>query len=172
MQKFHGTSIGTDESGRRQNLIACHTLVDISKTGVISLYRKEIPMFMDDAEQIVRDQRTWERSRNQQRNFETVTQIIGLRAQPINLEIPHKVKVDLAEHKFGTDFTGVQAVWSFTFTVEHTAVFDRDNTSLRALVLDMDNIPCIIKMTETVTIVSPVFRSQGTSSNIYFEKII
>ena len=114
----------------------------------------------------------WDYSRNQQRNFETVTQIIGLRAQPINLEIPHNVKVDLAEHKFGTDFTGVQAVWSFTFTVEHTAVFDRDNTSLRALVLDMDNIPCIIKMTETVTIVSPVFRSQGTSSNIYFEKII
>ena len=169
MQKFHGTSIGTNETSNYQNMISCYTLVDITKTGVISLYRKEIPMFMDDAEQLVRDQSTWERSRNQQRNFETIIQTISLRAQPIYLDVPKKATVDLAVHKFGSEFTGDQAVWSFNFTVEHTAVFDKNDQPLWALNQDMNNIPCIANLRETVDMSSPIFK---VSSNIYFEKLI
>jgi hypothetical protein len=124
---------------------------------------------MDDAEQIVRDQPTWERSRNQQRNFETIIQTISLRAQPIYLEVPKKVTVDLTSYKFGPEFTGNQSVWSFNFTVEHTAVFDKDDQPLWALSQDMNNIPYIANLKETADMSVPVFK---VGANIYFEKLI
>jgi hypothetical protein len=41
--------------------------------------------FEDQAGQPIQDLAAWNRSRNQQRNWETLLQILGLRAQPMDL---------------------------------------------------------------------------------------
>lgn len=168
MSKTHGTVHSASELTGHDNLLTCHTLIDITRTGVVSNFRKEIPLFVDDASQIVRDAASWSRSRNQQRNFETIIQIISLRAQPVFLEPPKKSIVDLAMSKFGLAYTGEHTVWSFRFSVEHASVFDKQKGDLISLLTDMHNVPCITDLTETVNIAQPLFNTQDEYTNIYF----
>ena len=76
------------------------SLVDITPTGVI------------------RDLPGQELERNQQRNWETVLQCIGLRAQPI--EAACRVdELDLKKYEFGSMFEGNHRVWSFEIGRAH-----------------------------------------------------
>jgi len=170
MSKTHGTVNSTSELTSRDRILVCFTLVDITKTGIVSNYRPEIPMFVDDAGQIVRDFDTWNRSRNQQRNFETIIQIIGLRAQPLLLEPPESSVVELNTLRFGVQFRGSHRVWSFRFAVEHSQVFDGAQP-LQSLHDDINQVPCISNLKETCGIETPIFITQGNNANIYFETI-
>lgn len=171
MQETPGPSIGSDEY-RQQNIISCYTLVDISKTGVIRPHQNQVLTLLDEIGQEVRDQRTWERSRNQQRNFETVLQIIGLRTQPMLLDNPSQSVVDLGDYNFGANWNGNHKVWCFKFSVEYVGIFDRDSRDLIALAEDMHHIPCITGLTETASLATPVFVTTGPGTNVYFKKLI
>ena len=59
----------------------CQTLFDITATGVTGHFKTTRVPYVDQAGQEIVDQATWNRSRNQQRNWETLTQILGLRTQ-------------------------------------------------------------------------------------------
>lgn len=155
-----------------QNFITCFSLVDLTKTAVIGSYRAGFTPFVDNANQSVTDMTEWTRSRNQQRNFETVMQIIGLRAQPMLLDTPTQSLNELSDYKFGTDWVGSHQVWSFRFSVEYAFVFDRNEQDLAALLEDMNNIPCIAGLSESVQLPAPVFKTYGASTNVYFEKLI
>jgi len=173
MIKTHG-SAGTLESTEDvQNPIVCYSLIDITKTGIVSNFKPSAPDFIDDANQVIDDEISWSRSRNQQRNFETIIQTIGLKSQITHLQVPIDNLVDLQELGcFGKSFKGKRKVWTFTFAVEHIDVYKKDGESLLLLPADVNLIPCILDLTETAKIKYPIFQSFGNNKNIHFEEIL
>lgn len=136
--------------------IVCRTLFDCSRTGVTGHFRpSEIP-FVDAIGQNVRNQTDWNHSRNQQRNWETVLQIISLRTQPIDITIP--------VHKDG--------VWEFEFKSESPGVFEVYGNSdpLAGLKTDCEGVPMMLNLREQPKL-SPTITTSGQDQNIWFTAI-
>ena len=82
------------------------TQFDCTATGVTGHFRPNTLPFDDREGQTITDQTTWTRSRNQQRNWETILQIIGLYTQA--QDITPTEQADGRWHfEFSTDFDDV-----------------------------------------------------------------
>lgn len=129
------------------------TLVDITATGVI------------------RHTTANEIQRNQQRNWETVLQCIGIKAQPQLLEGPYSSTylIDETTH-FPEIYFGEQRCWFFSFAVEHEDVFLIDNDPVAALDQAFARVPIICGLEETARFMLPIFYPFGAIKNIYFMK--
>lgn len=140
----------------------CLTLVDITKTGAVRHYNKAMS----------EDRNVYSRKRNQHRNWETVIQVINLRAQPIYLTDPVKLdKQDLSKYGFGSNFTGMHTVWEFSFGSEHEGVFDLPGNPGGAFVDAVHHVPIVIKLDETATFTIPAFDStNAVDMNILITK--
>lgn len=123
------------------------TQFDITPTGVKS-YRRHSEL--SDSE--------WNYQRNQQRNFETLLQCIGLRCQPMNIT------------PVTTFYIEDQKVWCFQFEVEQEAVFWKDNDPVGMLKSDCDGVPMIVGLGETYKdgFFHPYLITEGISANISF----
>lgn len=130
------------------------TLVDITKTGVTH-YRSEEEIFL----------------RNQQHNWETLVQILGLRAQPILLEAPTIVEGNLVNFDFGQGYTGKNKIWTFKFGVEHASVYTTPDREFGILEQDFSKVPILVGLDETVSFEDPVFYTTGSNKNIYFKSL-
>ena len=108
----------------------CSTLFDITPTGVTGHYKSSHVPFQDRAGQHIEDEITWTRSRNQQRNWETLTQIISMRTQLFELTNP--------EYK--------NKRWSFEFTVETPGVFGDELNPVRDLIADATGVPMLVNL--------------------------
>jgi hypothetical protein len=136
--------------------IQCRTLFDCTRTGVTGTFRSsEIP-YQDRAGQPVDNQQDWHRSRNQQRNYETLLQIFGLRTQP--QEITQPALID--------------GMWQFSFVSESEGVFDMHNNPdpLAGLLVDCEGVPMVTGLGEPSGIAS-VLTTQGDQQNIWFISI-
>jgi len=169
MSRVHGSATDLQNTNRPETVVSCFTLIDITKTGVVSNYKPNALAFIDDADQEVDNEASWNRSRNQQRNFETIIQTIGLRSQLMFIGTPVTVEIDLADLNFGKEFSGLQKVWNFDFAVEHVDVFTRGDNQLILLEEDLNLVPCILRLTETVNIKNPIYQTLGSNKNIYVE---
>ena len=170
MSRNHGMPHHDYTLGSGLEFFTCITLVDITKTGIVSPYKDNIPAFLDDADNIIADENSWNKSRNKQRNWETIVQIIGIRAQPIMLEEPviHK-DIPLSEYEFGTAYQDIESnIWTFSFSVEHRGVFDHPERPLGALIDDVQGIPILSGLGETVSFPKNVFDTVEETRNIYF----
>jgi hypothetical protein len=76
--------------------------------------------FRDRAGQVIQDTASWNRSRNQQRNWETLTQILGLRTQLFALT------TDPIQDQTGTR-------WMFEFETETDGVYGPEDDPTRVL---------------------------------------
>ena len=76
MERNHGMPHHDYSLGGGLEFFTCYTLVDISKTGVVTNFKKKIPPFLDDDGKIIANEETWTESRNKQRNWETMIQWI------------------------------------------------------------------------------------------------
>ena len=128
--------------------IQCQTLFDITATGVTGHIKPGRMPFHDLAGHRIADAADWNRSRNQQRNWETVTQLIGLRTQVINLTTP--VKID--------------SQWQFEFEVDNENLFSDDRDSLAVLKADCAGVPMLTGLTETPAL-TPLL---AVDTNIWF----
>lgn len=108
-------------------------------------------------------------SRNQQRNWETVIQVLGLRTQLMLLRPPTVTDIDLSTMNFGSAYTGTHRVWEFKFGIEFEAVFASKDRPYGTLENDFVNVPIITGLTETVTIQTPTFIVTGDQTNIFFK---
>jgi hypothetical protein len=128
------------------------TLVDITATGV-TRHRVE-----------------QELERDQQRNWETVLQVIGLRAQPQLIEGPvcREYAID-SSGGFGEMYHGVQKVWLFCFGVESEDVFLYNDDPVGGLDKDFAQVPVVCGLTETARFMLPIFYPYGAIKNIYFK---
>jgi hypothetical protein len=132
---------------------ACQTLFDITATGVTGHYKVTRMPFVDQAGQRIHDQTSWNRSRNQQRNWETLTQILGLRTQLFDMTDP-------VRDKSGTS-------WMFEFETEISGAFGPDSDPTQILRTDAEGVPMILDLDNRSDLV-PVLRTQGPEQNIWF----
>lgn len=129
------------------------SLVDITATGVI------------------RSSDSNELERNQQRNWETVVQCIGLRTQPQHIEGPVELVVDLDFYHFGDFYTGQQKIWTWSWAVEQPGVYDINGDESAGIAQDFEQVPIVTGLTETAKFMLPIFYPYGTIKNIYFTPI-
>ena len=111
--------------------IQCQTLFDITATGVTGHFKPSRMPFTDHNGTKINNEDKWIRARNQQRNWETVTQIISLRTQ-VDFLLPKKTP------------TG----WMFEFEIANDQLFSSDQDPLAILKDDCANVPMILGLNE------------------------
>jgi hypothetical protein len=123
------------------NIVEIRTLVDITATGVGRPYQgSQIEL-------------------NQNRNWTTLNQCIGIRSIIEYNATPTVETIDIKGLGFGSNYKGKHKVWTFRFETDQPDVFG-DEFSL--LIEDMDQIPVIKKLTESVNIDTAVFDTKST----------
>ena len=79
---------------------------DCRPTGVTGHFRTNVLPFVDRADQSITNFESWNSSRNQQRNWETLLQLIGLYTQPQHIS-NIRMKNGRWEFEFETEFDDV-----------------------------------------------------------------
>jgi hypothetical protein len=113
--------------------IQCQTLFDITATGTTGHVKHNRMPYVDNAGTKILDIESWNRSRNQQRNWETITQLISLRTQVDNLQEPLKT----------------QDCWQFEFEVENENLFTNGADRLAVLKTDCQGVPMLTGLDES-----------------------
>jgi hypothetical protein len=108
--------------------IRCTTRFDITATGVTGHCKPSRLPFTDASGQTITSEADWNRARNQQRNLETITQLLSLRTQIDNVTTPV--------------FTDNQ--WSFEFEVESDTIFAQADDPLGTLKEDCYGVPMLL----------------------------
>ena len=134
----------------------CQTLFDITATGITGHFKVTRIPFVDLAGQHIADQSMWNRARNQQRNWETLTQILSLRTQLFDLTNPIK------------DRSGTS--WMFEFETDRDGAFGSDNDPTEILRSDADGVPMLLDLDNRSDLL-PVLRTHGPEQNIWFAPI-
>ena len=132
---------------------SCTTLFDITATGVTGYFKLSRVPFEDRAGNTIQDVADWNRSRNQQRNWETVNQIIGMRTQVLATAPQH---------------TG--SSWSFEFETETPGAYGTDADPVAVLYSDADGVPMLTDLDNNRELASVVVVS-GPGQNIWFSPI-
>ena len=136
--------------------IACHTLFDITQTGILNRVNPSNDNLQD-----------WITRRNTQCNFDTILQVISLRSQPEVTNVPVLITDDISDC-FGFLYSKDDIkVWKFVFEVQHPAVFENGIVPFGALYRDCEGVPMI-----TDHSLCPKFlNTQPELKNIHFEVI-
>ena len=132
---------------------ACQTQFDITATGVTGHCKQSRMPFRDNAGQLIHDTESWNRSRNQQRNWETITQILSLRTQLFDLTDPI------------SDQTGTR--WMFEFETETDGVYGPESDPVSVLRADADGVPMLRELNNSPD-VDTVLITDGPRQNIWF----
>ena len=127
------------------------TLIDITDTGEVRGNSKQ---------------------RDQQRNWETVIQVLSLKTQPIIIEGPDRIdNIDFQKQtgvlkffgEFYKELSGTQSFWAIKFTSEQNEIYSIDQ-----LYEDFEQVPIILGLDETARFMLPLFHSYGALKNIHF----
>jgi hypothetical protein len=116
--------------------IQCQTLFDITATGTTGHIKPSRIPYKDLAGTKITDIGSWNRSRNQQRNWETITQLISLRTQVNEL----------------TDPVAIDSQWRFEFEVENENLFNNGADRLAVLKTDCQGVPMLTGLNESINI--------------------
>lgn len=130
--------------------IECSTLFDITETRVTGHYRPDRLPFVDRSGKTITTEQEWHHSRNQQRNWETLMQILSLRSQ-----------IDAVTHP---DQRGKK--WVFEFSVEHDDIFGTDDSPFSVLESDSLGVPMVSGLSERSKIKSVL----EPNTNIWFKR--
>lgn len=130
------------------------TLFDITATGVTGHYKSSRIPFKDSAGNQIVDEPSWNRSRNQQRNWETITQLLQLRSQIFELSTP-----ELHNDR-----------WHFEFAVEIDQLYLFNNDEFGILKQDCSGVPMITGLNEKHFLTTMLI-VDGAQQNIWFEVI-
>lgn len=107
---------------------------------------------------------------DQYRNWTTLLQCIGLRCIIEYDKDPILERVDIKGLGFGNAYKGKHNVWTFIFRPDRRDVFlDNFNNPIGLLQEDLDSVPVISKLTETLNTDKLVF---NTTDPIYKNTII
>ena len=165
----HGTTLPSYNLTGDLQFITLYTLFDISKTGVLKVYTPDIPAFLDDSDQLVRNKNEWDRSRNQQRNWETIMQLISLRAQPIMLESPVKVaSQNIHQLGMSQQWPAEQTIWVTSFATERAEVYATPDDPVGLLKIESNLVPMIVGLKETVQFETNCLITSGEHKNTIF----
>jgi hypothetical protein len=135
---------------------ACQTLFDITATGTTGHCKTARLPYTDATGQVIRDQVTWNRSRNQQRNWETLQQILSLRTQIMQITLPLP------------DQTGTR--WMFEFETDTAGAFGPDDDATMILRQDAAGVPMLGELNNEPDL-DPFLVTTGPRQNIWFAAV-
>ena len=115
--------------------IRVRTDFDCTPTGITGHFREHSVPFRDRAGQLVTNQATWSRSRNQQRNWETIMQLISLYTQPLRV-----TAVSMQDYQ-----------WQFDFDADTDDVFRLNDDPVGRLRQACDGVPIINYVEQELT---------------------
>ena len=125
--------------------IVISTTIDITPTGVRNK--------SDDPD--------WLLKRNQQRNYDTLIQVISLRVQPL---IDTCIIEPLAWPGYGSGPEGVALdTWHLSFTIDQSDALGRGGESF---LNDVDGVPIVPGLAQTIPSFPPQFITKGPFKNI------
>lgn len=136
----------------QQYLYQGYTLVDITPTGVIDYSSQN------------------EFKRNQQRNWETVLQILSLRTRP-NITQTDNFIDDVTKYNFGVNYKDQHRIWTFKFTVDRADIYQQGPDKFGLIKNDFKITPVILGLTETARAEVAMFYPKGPWNNIYFKNL-
>ena len=119
--------------------IEIKTLVDITNT------------------QVIRPNQGTPLEYNQFRNFTTLRQCLEIRSNIFYDVNPVAETVDLKDSEFGSKYKGKHLVWTFRFNPERENAYFENNSIVGALINDINGVPIIEKLTETINMSSAIF---------------
>lgn len=110
---------------------------------------------------------------NQYKNWITLQQCVGLRSI-IEYDYPPTSEViDIKGMGFGSKYKGPHRVWSFTFRPDRHLAYDDSNGNIIGLLLnDINQVPIIEKLTETINISKAVFDLDSTQHKNIIIKVV
>jgi hypothetical protein len=102
---------------------------------------------------------------DQSRNFATLLQCVELRSI-ISYDTPPSVEVvDVKNLTFGNMYTGNHKVWTFTFATDRAGVYFDDRAGVTGLLNnDIDGVPIIKNLTETINMIKAIFNCKDPFS--------
>jgi hypothetical protein len=105
-------------------------------------------------------------SLDQQANYNTLIQTIGLRVNADPIELSESIK-DVGKLTFGDAIKGKQRVWTFEFDNPFEGALSEDSLND-----DFDLVPVITNLNETVNIHNSIFCTKNPNDrNIIFQQI-
>ena len=133
---------------------ACTTLFDITATGITGHFKLTRIPFTDQAGHNIDSITAWNTARNQQRNWETLVQLISMRTQIFELITPAEEDKE----------------WSFEFEVETPGIYGSDDNPVHILLSDADGIPMINHLNNKPDL-APMLVTDGPNQNIWFSPL-
>ena len=123
------------------------TLIDITKTRVIR---------PNQGSQLELDQN---------RNFITLLQCAEMRSVISYDKSPTVEEIDIKNFVFGTAYKGTHRVWTFWLKPDREFVYsDSKNNEIGLLIDDLDGVPMIKNLTETINIETAMFDLKSIST--------
>lgn len=116
--------------------VECRTRFDITPSGIRNHYRAHQLPGQDELGRHIPDQAAWIRARNQQRNWDTLNQIISLRCLPENISSPKKLTEPAGTH------------WVFRFEIMDAAAVSSPQDPVGLLAADSKGVPMITGLDE------------------------
>lgn len=148
------------------NKVICYTLFDCTATGILNHAKVTQLPLTDQQGNTISDQAALTRARNQQRNWETLTQLISLRTQ-VTVHSPPQILQDASIAVLGLNRKAGR-IWTFEFGSEFADIYDISGEPLAALIQDCDGVPLITGLGEAVENLEPVIRTTGAVINTKF----
>ena len=125
-----------------------YTLIDITNTNETKIARNKLHFF-------------------EQQNLNTIIQTIGLRSQPLDVEVLPLMAQDIANFGFGKQYQGLHTVWKLQFSIEHGGAIQ----NMDQLLTDCNGIPIYTGLEETAEINSKCFETvDSTLVNLCVKK--
>ncbi len=138
--------------------IECYTLFDITATGINGHVKAAQFPHVSRAGMTIADPAALAQARNQQRNFDTLLQLIGLRTQMFNVNDPTVQD---------TGPFGNQRTWRFDFEIEPQSQWLVDGDEFWMLKQDSDGTPMIVNLRETADL-EPRIIVLGNNINVIY----
>lgn len=144
------------------------TLVDITRTDTLRLFNQNVISTYNKIGTLITGELVWNFSRNQQRNWQTVLQLVNLRDKALYITSPAFLNNrDLKKYKFGKKYLGFHTVWSLQFSLTSFNTYEEKISAIDFLLHDFNKIPIITKLSETVNLPTSCFETTGEYQNTY-----
>jgi len=109
------------------------------------------------------------KARNQQRNWETIKQLLGLRTQA-QVDVEPYVINDASLASIGLK-RHAGRIWTFEFSTEFAEVYDIHGKPLQGLIDDFDSIPMLVGLDEDCENLEPYITTKGPRLNTRFVEL-
>ena len=101
---------------------------------------------------------------DQYKNFITLKQCVELRSVISYDHSPSSETIDIKDLEFGSKYKGKHTVWTWTFYPDRAGVYSNNSNEIGSLIEDIDGVPIIKKLTETINIDKAIFELNSSSA--------